>query len=211
MACCSAGCGPTDQADSRANQPAMGDRLNVSTTIHVVIEFASALRVARVASGLTQVELSERSGVARPNITAYESGRREPLFHSAVELLDAARAEVVIEVPVTWSWTEGRRPYAVPSRLWRLAPRKALGQFDPGAHLWWSGPPRSFDLAVREERHRAYEIVLREGVSADIEQVVDGVLLCEAWVDLVLPRELRAAWNPLIVSATDHSIARAAS
>jgi transcriptional regulator with XRE-family HTH domain len=176
-----------------------------------VIEFASTLRSARVASGLTQVELSERSGVARPNITAYESGRREPLFHSAVELLEAAGAEVVVEASVVWSWTEGRRPYAVPSRLWRLAPRRALGRFDPGAHLWWSGPPRSFDLAVREDRLRAYAIVLREGAPADIEQVVDGVLLYEAWADLVLPRELSAAWNPLIVSAIDDSIVRAAS
>jgi len=176
-----------------------------------VIEFASTLRAARLARGLTQVDLSGRSGVARPNITAYESGRREPLFHSAVELLEAAGAEVVIEVPVAWSWTDGRRPYAVPSRLWRLAPRTALARFDPGAHLWWSGLPRSFDLAVREARLRAYEIVLREGAPADIEQVVDGVLLCEAWADLVLPRELRSAWNPLITSANDGSIMRAAS
>lgn len=176
-----------------------------------MIEFASTLRTARLAGGLTQAELSERSGVVRPNITAYESGRREPLFHSAVELLEAAGAEVVIEVPVGWSWTEGRRPYAVPSRLWRLVPQWALARFDPGAHLWWSGPPRSFHLALREDRLRAYEIVLREGAPADIEQVVDGVLLCEAWTDLVLPRELRAAWNPLIVAASDDSIMRAAS
>lgn len=156
-------------------------------------------------------ELSERSGVARPNITAYGTGRREPLFHSAVELLEAAGAEVVIEVPVGWSWTEGRRPYAVPSRLWRLAPQTALPRFDPGAHLWWSGPPRSFDLARREDRVRAYEIILREGAPADIEQVVDGMLRCETWADLVLPRELRAAWNPLITFAADDSIMRPAS
>ena len=35
-------------------------------------------------------------------------------------------------------------------------------------------------------RPRAYEIVLREGTPSD-EGVVDGVLLCEAWPDLVLP------------------------
>lgn len=176
-----------------------------------MIEFAPTLRAARLAGGLTRIALSERSGVARPNITAYETGRREPLFHSAVELLHAVGVEVVIEVPVAWSWTEGRRPYAVPSRLWRLALQRALARFDLGAHLWWSGPPRSFDLAVREARLRAYEIVLREGAPADIEQVVDGVLLCEAWTDLALPRELRAAWNPLIVAAADDSILHAAS
>lgn len=183
----------------------------VSTTIHIVIDFASTLRAARLASGLTQAELSERSGVARPNITAYESGRREPLFHGAVELLAVAGAEMVVEAPVVWSWTDGRRPYAVPSRLWRLDPWRALARFDPGAHLWWSGPPRSFDLAVREERLRAYEIVLREGSPTDIDQVVDGVLLCEAWAELVLPRDLRSAWDPLVASMPIDSIVGAAS
>ena len=206
-----AACEPTDRAGFRGSRPATEDRRDVSTTIHSVIEFASTLRAARVAGGLTQAELSERAGVARPNITAYESGRREPLLHTALELLEAAGAQVVVEAPVAWSWTEGRRPYAVPSRLWRLSPRPALGQLDLGTHLWWSGPPRSFHLALREDRLRAYEIVLREGAPADIEQAVDGVLLCEAWADLVLPRELRAAWNPLIASAADDSIVLAAS
>lgn len=184
---------------------------HVSITIREVIDFASSLRAARLARGLTQAELSSRSGVARPNITAYESGRREPLFHGGVDLLEAAGAEVVVEGPVTWSWTKGRRPFAVPSRLWRLAPAQALASFDAAAHLWWSGPPRRFDLAARLSRLRAYEIVLREGAPADIEQIVDGVLLCEAWADLVLPRELSAAWDHLVVAGADGSIESAAS
>ena len=58
---------------------------------------------------------------------------------------------------------------------------------------------------------RAYEIVLREGTSIDIEGVVDGVLLCEAWPDLVLPATLRAAWEPLVSGATDIPIDGVAS
>ncbi len=112
---------------------------------------------------------------------------------------------------MTWSWTDGLRPYAVPSRLWRLAPKDALRRFDADVHLWWSGPPRGFDLADRQDRLRAYEIVLREGAPADIEQIVDGVLLCEAWRDLVLPRTLRAAWGHLIAEDTGDPIARVAS
>lgn len=152
----------------------------------------------RVAAGLTQAELGARAGVARPNVVAYEAGRREPRFDSAMALLRAARADVVVEPPVVWSWTSGMRPYAVPSRLWRLDPAAALRSFEPGLHLWWSGPSRSFDLAVRAERCRIYEIVLREGRPEDIESVVDGVLLCEAWPDLVLPRALIASWSPVI-------------
>lgn len=163
-----------------------------------MVSFASVLRAARLAAGLTQAELGERAGMARPNVTAYESGRREPLFESALVLLAAADASVSIEAPPAWRWTGGRRPYAVPSRLWRLQPADALGVFEPAVHVWWSGPPRAFDLSVRSERLRAYEIVLREGGPSDIEAVIDGVLLCEAWPDLVLPEELRSAWADLI-------------
>ena len=171
--------------------------------------FAERLRAAREAAGMTQAELGARAGVARPNVVAYESGRREPLFASAVHLLGAAGAAVDVDLPLTWSWTGGRRPYAVPSRLWRLPPHAALRRFQPGLTLWWSGPPPTFDLAVRTERCRLYEIVLREGGPVDIEGIVDGVLLCEAWPDLTLPRELAAAWAPLVLPA--RSADRAAS
>ena len=167
------------------------------------MRFADTLRSVRHAAGLTQAELGARARVARPNVAAYEAGRREPLFESAVGLLSAAGAEVNVEPPLVWSWTDGLRPYAVPSRLWRLPPGVALRQFEPGLALWWSGPPRTFDLAQRSERCRLYEIVLREGRPVDIESVVDGVLLCEAWPDLVLPRGLAAAWARLIAPAHD--------
>ena len=160
--------------------------------------FAESLRAVRVAAGLTQQQLSERSGVARPNINAYESGRREPLYESAETLLHAAGATINIEAVIYWSWTAGRRPYPVPSRLWRLEVDHALRAFEAGPHLWWSGPPRTFDLADRSQRRRAYEIVLREGTPEDIVDVVDGALLGDLWNDLVLPAELRAAWEPYL-------------
>lgn len=173
--------------------------------------FAERLRTVRVAAGLTQAELGLRAGVARPNVVAYETGRREPRFDSAMALLEAAGADVVVEPPVVWSWTTGMRPYAVPSRLWRLDPAVALRSFEPGLHLWWSGPSRSFDLGVRAERCRIYEIVLREGRPEDIESVVDGVLLCEAWPELVLPRALLASWSPLITTPSSDGPDRIAS
>ena len=97
-----------------------------------------------------------------------------------------------------WGWSNGLRPYAVPSRLWTLEPGVALGWFEPGLHLWWSGPVRRFNLAQRSDRCRAYELVLREGTPRDIESVVDAALLREAWPELILPRQLRSAWAPLI-------------
>jgi hypothetical protein len=43
-----------------------------------------------------------------------------------------------------------------------------------------------------------YEIVLQEGTPADIMAYVDGALLVDLWEDLVLPRAVRSAWEPLV-------------
>jgi predicted nucleotidyltransferase len=51
----------------------------------------SQIRVARERAGLTQEELAEASGVARPNIAAYESGTRRPSPAMLRRLLDAAK------------------------------------------------------------------------------------------------------------------------
>ena len=176
-----------------------------------VVRFANVLRSARRSAGLTQLVLAERSGIARPNIAAYEHGRREPLFDTAMTLLDAAEAHVEIEPTIEWTWSDDRRPYAIPSRLWRLSPAECLRRFDPGPHLWWSGPRRELDLALRSDRLRAYELVLREGTPRDIEAIVDGILLCEAWPDLTLPRSLRAAWKTLIAGQREPTDLVAAS
>ncbi len=69
----------------------------------------------------------------------------------------------------------------------------------------------TLDLALRSDRLRAYELVLREGTPSDIEAIVDGVLLCEAWPDLTLPRSLRAAWNALIAEQREPTDLAAAS
>ena len=39
-------------------------------------------------------------------------------------------------------------------------------------------------------------------VWADILRYVDGVLLVDLWPDLVLPRDIRDAWQPVIDEAT---------
>lgn len=41
----------------------------------------NVVRDLRTASGLSQEELGRRSGVAQPNIAAYEAGRRRPSAH----------------------------------------------------------------------------------------------------------------------------------
>lgn len=89
----------------------------------------------------------------------------------------------------------------MPSRLPRLSPARALAAVRLPLHVNWSDPTRTFDLLDRRQRARVYEIVLREGTPEDILEYVDGVLLVEIWDDLVLPRDVRAAWAPLIEQA----------
>jgi len=162
------------------------------------MEFALLLRRLRSAAGLTQSDLAGRSGIARPNVAAYEAGRREPKWSTAQRLLAAVDVALVVDEPLEWRWTATRRPYAVASRLWRLEPREALRQIDLAPHLWWSGAPKTVDLSIRAGRLRAYEIVLREGTPDDIVGIVDAVLLCEAWPDLVLPAAARSEWERTI-------------
>ena len=50
-----------------------------------------ALKQARLAAGLSQKEVAQRSGVARPNISAIESGARSPSSEMTSRVLDAIR------------------------------------------------------------------------------------------------------------------------
>jgi hypothetical protein len=68
-------------------------------------------------------------------------------------------------------------------------------------HLEWSRARRVVDLADRRQRARVYEVVLREGRPIDIESIIDGALLVDLWDELVVPKRLRSAWQPLIDAA----------
>ena len=165
------------------------------------MSFGNELRTARQRIGLTQADIAHATGIARPNIAAYEAGRREPRLSTATQLLAAVNVRLTTTPRATWSWTSGRRPYAVPSQLWRLPIHQALATITTRQHLWWSGPDRTLDLSNPQQRHRCYEIVLREGTPADIESTIDGLLLTQAWPHLVVPAELRQGWTPLIDAA----------
>ena len=162
------------------------------------MDFARIFQEARERAGLTQAEVANRTGIARPNIAAYEAGRREPKASTIERLLKAVGYRLSVEPLIEWTWTNTLRPYPVPSTLWRLPSHEAFRTITTSTHLWWSGPPRTFDLSNRSQRLRAYEIVLREGGPDDIESIVDGLLLTESFDELVLPRQFRAAWQPLI-------------
>lgn len=158
---------------------------------------------ARLGAGFSQEELAMRSGTSRPTLSAYENGHRSPTLRTAERILAAAGYELTATARITFAEqaTSHGRPVLVPSSLPRLDPGQALTTVTLPLHLDWSGSNRRYDLRDRRQRARVYEITLREGTAEDLITYIDGVLLIELWEDLVLPRGVRLAWEPLVHSS----------
>jgi len=157
---------------------------------------------ARVEAGLSGAELARRARTSRPTLAAYEHGTKSPTLDTAARLLAAAGFRFdVVPVPCFVDRADERgRPFSVPDRLPRLPVRQALARVRLPVHLNWSDPDRVYDLSDRRQRHRVYEIVLREGLPADLLTYVDGALLVDAWPDLVLPTAIRRAWEQIVLT-----------
>ncbi len=83
---------------------------------------------------------------------------------------------------------------AVPDDLDTVDVEKVSGVVELPLHIRWSGPPRRYDLADRQQRARVYEQVLREGNEDDVRRFIGVDELIDLWDDLVLPRHVRRAW-----------------
>ena len=155
---------------------------------------------ARSEAGLTREALARRSGTSRPTLSAYEHGRKSPRLETAERIIDHAGFTLALEPKVTYRdiVTRRHRVATVPDRLRRLPVEQALARVQLPLHLDWSSADRWVDLADRRQRARCYEIVLREGTAADIDAYVDGALLVDLWDELVVPVDIRRAWQPLI-------------
>lgn len=164
---------------------------------------AELLERVRQEAGLSQEELALRAGTSRPTLSAYEHGRKSPTLATVERLLDSAGFELTAERKVIFREAPVRRgrPFFVADRLWRLPIRDAFAEVTLPLEVNWSSPGASFDLADRRQRARCYEMVLREGMPTDILRYVDGALLVDVWSDLVLPRKLREAWQPIVDEA----------
>lgn len=151
-------------------------------------------------SGLSQEVLAARAGTSRPTLSAYEHGRKSPTLVTVERLLDSAGFQLTAEPRVSFAERPQRRgrPIVVADRLWRLAVADAFAAVTLPLALNWSRPGAAFDLGDRRQRARCYEVILREGTADDLLRYVDGALLVDLWDELVLPREIRAAWQPVI-------------
>jgi len=164
---------------------------------------------ARRAAGLSQDELAHRAATSRPTVSAYEHGRKSPTLATAIRLLAATghTLEATVRVEFTEHALPRGRSASVPNELPRLTVAQVVRTVVPPLHLDWSKPARSYRLSDRADRARVYEIVLREGHAADITAYIDGAFLVDLWDELVLPRAIRAAREPVIEAtrSTDRS------
>lgn len=163
-------------------------------------DWPEILVLARRKAGVSQLELARRAGTSRPTLSAYEHGRKAPTADTLERLLAAAGFRIAAVPLVSWrevSLGQGRACW-VPDRPWRLPVIEAFADVVLPLELNWSTPGRRFVTRDRRQRARLYELLLREGAPADLERWVDGVLLVDVWDDLVLPRAVRDAWQPII-------------
>lgn len=158
------------------------------------------IRRARDAANLSQAELAQLAHTSRTALSSYEHGQKSPTMTTAQRIIEAAGFKLAIEprIRFTLHTTTRGRPFHLPDQLPRLPASAALAKVQLPLHLNWSDRGRVFDLSERRQRARVYAIVLREGTPADLLKYVDGVLLADLWQDLILPREIREAWTPLV-------------
>ena len=149
---------------------------------------------------MSVAELARRAGTSRPTVSAYEHGRVSPTIDTLERLLAATGNQLTIAPTTEWTQVAvGRGRIAfVPDHLPRLSISQAFRTTHLPIHLDWSSPTREVRLSDRRQRLQAYEVVLREGRPVDIESIVDGTLLVDGWDEMVLPRALRSAWQPLV-------------
>lgn len=61
-------------------------------------QIADLYRKSRIAKNLTQAELAEKSGIARPNISRFESGNYNPSLEMLVKLAYAMELELEVKL-----------------------------------------------------------------------------------------------------------------
>ncbi len=167
------------------------------------------LKHARQAAGLSQSALAAKAGTSRTTLSAYEHGRKSPTLETTARILRAAGFDLTITARITFRDTAiGRgRSIPVPDALPRLPVHQALATVQLPIHLNWSDRDRRFDLRDGQQRARVYEIILREGTADDVLTYIDGALLLDLWEELVLPKEVRAAWDDVIAGPRPDKVA----
>jgi len=167
------------------------------------VERPTIIELARRAAGLTQAELARRATTTQSAVSMYERRRKVPLLDVAERLMQAAGADLGMVTTVVWEvdFLPGLKAFWYPDRLWRV---EVPGCFDRVRmpDLVGHTEQDEWDLRDRTDRRRLYENLLAEGDQHMIMRWVDGALLVDVWIELVLPAKIRAAWEPAVEAAS---------
>ncbi len=165
------------------------------------------LRQARLSVGSSQAVVAVRAGTSRPTLSAYEQGRKAPTADTLERILAASGHRLDVVPVVSWVQVDvGRgRTAPVPDVLWRLPVETVFADVVLPLEVSWSSPGRAYQVRDRRQRARLYEVVLREGGAEELMRYLDGPLLVDLWDDLVLPRAIRQAWQPVVDAALSPS------
>lgn len=171
----------------------LSSRIRLTTVSVVGAE--ELLKRARLAAGKSQMDVAWLSGTSRPTLSAYEHGRKSPTLATATRILRATGHDLAIQPRVGFDehHTDRGEAFTVPDRLFRLPVHQAFARIRVR--------DVDYDLADRAQRRLAYQMILAAGKSEDILDHVDGALLTDLWPELILPAEVRDAWQPLIDGA----------
>ncbi len=176
-----------------------------------VATLGHAVRDARRAQHVTQAQLALRAGVGRRFVVDLESGHPRAELGKALTVMRVLGLRLdVLSSPVavvdtkdgTVSFTAvtrpSGRPFFVPARLWTLDPGRATATVTLPYSVYWSGGDASFDLSDERDRQLAYRILLTEAPPDVMVGFLDGGLLSEMWDRVLLPPDVREAWQPVI-------------
>lgn len=159
---------------------------------------------ARRARGLTQTELAERAGTSQATLSAYERGVKSPSLKVAQRLLEATGHDINLRVHI--DWVQHLHPDVVPfwspNILWGVETPACFARLTIRDSLR-DGERRAFHLRNREDRKRAYEILIQRHHPDEMIRWIDGALLADVWDELDLPQPIREAWKLAVLIARE--------
>ena len=158
---------------------------------------------ARELSGFTQSQWSELSSTSRTALSAYENERKSPQLSTVERMFESASIEISLQKKIKFRKVRGARGQSiyVPNRLPSPPLSKALCKSELPLHINWTNKSKVFNFRNENDRKRAYELILQNGKPSDINSLVEGKFLVACWEDLVLPKSVKTAWQPLIDEA----------
>jgi transcriptional regulator with XRE-family HTH domain len=167
------------------------------------VERPTIIEVARRAAGLTQARLALRAGTTQSAVSMYERRRKVPTLDVAERLMQAAGADLGMVTLVVWEVgvLPGPKAFHYPDRLWRV---EVPGCFDTVRmpDLVGRTGRGEWHLRDRSDRRGLYENLIVAGTPQMMLRWVDGALLVDAWPQLRLPAQIRAAWEPAVRAAS---------